>query len=498
VRRVPILAALLGLAAACAAGSPGRAPAVVTPAPVAVPAPAARAPRITPDAPFRAGPPAPTTPVPFAAPEPVTLTLRNGIPLTLLSQPSNLIAIAVVAKGGIVDVGADKSEVVGVMLRTMLAGSKTRPAAALETALADLSMPSFESSFFSDGAIVLAQLTAPVVKPGAELLADVVLQPAFLERDFAWQVNTIARDRDDVRTNPGFVAERTLRKIVFGRHPYAAVDGSSAEVRAVTRSEITALHGRLFDASRLSIVAAGAVSDKAVFAAIDAAFGNIARREPAPRALPAIAPLAGQRIVVVDRPGAPITRIEVGGLGPAIGATDVDSAETAVEILAGAAFGRIRPLLRQVYTASWISPGSFRLRAAGFLGWGCELPPEHVAVTLGEMTRQVRLLAESGPTEEELTLLRDSHASYLGGLFGSPRHTALTYGRALAFGLPASFVKESAARRGNVDAAAIRAAATRWLDPTRMRVVLVGDWTAMRESVTALGWGVSLKADAAP
>lgn len=495
MRRFAIAASSLSIVAACASHSPARvAPLVVTPGtppPVATVSAAPK--RVTPDAPFRAGPPPEGSAPAFVLPEPVTVWLRNGIPLTFVHQTSGVLSIAVAAAGGAVDVGAAKIETVDLMLATMMAASKTRASDAVRDELARLVMPSFASDYYSDGVIVSARMVAPAVKPGVALFADVVLHPAFQDRDLAWYANVLATERDAAASAPAMVGELTLRKALFAQHPYSAIRGSGADVRAVKRTEVAALHARMFDASRLAIVAAGDVNEKEVFAAVDASFGGVPRHDPALRA-PATPPAStGPRIVVVNRPGASVTQVHAGVVGPAADAADGDAAQVALELLADATLGRISVKLRRDMHAASVRRESYTLRAARFLGWQSMVPNDEVAASLAEIQRQMKKLADDGPTPDELTIVHDGYASYLGALIGTPAQTASTHAYASLMGLPAEAVKQGTSRRATLNAAAIASAAGRWLDPSRVRFVLVGDWQAIREAVTALGWGVSVK-----
>jgi zinc protease len=493
--RFAIAASALSLVAACASHSPTHvAPLVVapgTPPPVATTSAAAK--RMTPDAPFRAGPPPEASAAPFVPPEPVTVWLRNGIPLTFVHQTSGVLSIAVAAAGGAVDVGAAKVETVDLMLATMMAASKTRASDAVRDELARLVMPSFASDYYSDGVVVSAKMVAPAVKAGVALFADVVLHPAFQERDFAWYANVLASERDASAADPATVGERTLRRVLFGQHPYSAIRGSGADVRAVKRADVATLHARMFDASRLAIVAAGDVNEKDVFAAIDASFGGVPRHDQPPRAPATPTASTGPRIFVVNRPSASVTRVHAGVVGPAADAADGDAAQVALELLADGTLGRITAKLRRDMHAAWVRRESYTLRAARYLGWQSMVPNDEVAASLVEIQRQMKMLAVDGPTQDELTIVHDGYASYLGALLGTPAQTASTYAYASLMGLSVEAVKQGTTRRATLNAAAIGSAAARWLDPTRVRVVLVGDWEAVRESVTALGWGVSLK-----
>jgi predicted Zn-dependent peptidase len=492
MKRFVLALGLFGIVAACAGRAPNATSGATKPPPP--PAVDASAPvkRVTPDAPFRAAPPPATDDAPFVPPAPTTLRLRNGIPLTLVRQPTGIVSIAVVASGGISEMSADKVELLDITLATATTETKKMDSDAFEDALGAALMQRIRWSYFGDGVVVAATMIGQKLQAGVDLLADSLLRPAFRDTAFAWHADVLAREIEEEATNDSVTADRTLRRLVFGKHAYATTRGTSANARAAKRTDAIALHAQLFDPSRMSIVAAGGIDEKAVFAAIDAAFGGLPRRGKAPPAPPTPTTASGARIVVVDRPGASVARIEIGFLGPSAGASDSDASELAVRLLGDTTVGRLALELREKRRAAVFSWTWWRFRSSGLLGFTTTLPPADVAGALGDVARLTTALGTDGPTNEELGVLRDGFAASFGASIGTASGTAWTYATAAVVGLAPDSVNERHKRLAAVDASAVRAVAGRWLTPGAMRVVVVGDWAAMRESVSALGWSVSV------
>ena len=495
--RASVVAAVVAVACAgaCASAPPPPPPAPPPPAPVAepaassAPAPVSSAPPVALDEPFRQHAPEAAPPTPFVVPAPTHTQLRNGIPVTFVPQPTPFVALRVVAAGGIPDVGGDKVEVVTLMLRSMRTGTTTRNFSALEDAYVTLDMPEPSVWVYPDA--VAISMVAPVDKLRAmtDLAADIALRPSLdaklLER---WREQD-ARRREGEASDPALVAERVLRGALFGNHPYGTIASSAARIRDVKRAEAVALQAKVFDGSRLSLVVAGGGGEKDVVSALDDAFGAVKRagatapRVPAPR-------LPSARIVVVDQPGTAIAAISAGFVGPNAAARDVDAAVVAIDSLADASLGKATLRLRdELGTVPWMSASWWQLRSSGFLGWKTRTANDQVATVLTEVDRAVRALASQGPGDQDFGDVRDRDALSFAASFETAADTARTFATSVLLGQPSEAVTDRPRRLAQLTSADVRAAAAKYLDADRMRVVVVGDWAKLEAPLTALGWG---------
>jgi predicted Zn-dependent peptidase len=112
-----------------------------------------------------------------------------------------------------------------------------------------------------------------------------------------------------------------------------------------------------------------------------------------------------------------------------------------------------------------------------------------VATVLAGAARVVRTLATAGPTDDELTWARDREVYSLASSFETSTSVANVFAWAIATGQTAESVAQRPQRYAAVTMDAVKTAAARYLDADKMRTVVVGDWAALREPLTALGWG---------
>jgi zinc protease len=486
---------ILLVAAACGGAAP--APPVAAPLPATVPkqatnvgaASAQTAPHA--DESFRQHPPAPAAETPFVMPAAEHAQLRSGIPVVFAQLPSPYVAIYVLARGGLADVGVDRAEVLEEMTRQLIRGTTNKSFWALDDAYVSAFMPHTDSFWWVDAVVLKLVAPAEKLEEVAKLAADLVLHPSFDQKDFDRCREMDAARYERQANDGGVLAPRALRRALFGAHPYGGAQGSPTRLRAVTRADLVSLHARLFDPGRLSVVVAGGVDQKATVEALDGAFGAL-RAHATPQegvARPAGKP-AGPGLVVIDVPGSAIANIAMGVVEPGHGASDYEATVVAGDVLTDAGMGRLSVRLRdQLGAVPWVSASSWSSRAAGVLGWNTRAPTNRVASVIAESIRTVRDLAAQGPSDAELVWARDREVHSFAASFETAASTAFNLATAVARGEPVESVAGRPQRYAQVTAASAKDAAAHHLDADRIRTVVAGDWAALREPLTALGLG---------
>ena len=339
-----------------------------------------------------------------------------------------------------------------------------------------------------DGVTFSASVPSEHFAEGAKLLADLVMSGEFDPKMFERTREQNARFLDDTPSDGAKVAEQVLGRALFGSHPYGPVS-TAAHMRAVTRADVIALHGRVFQASRISIVIAGEVQAKDALMALESGFGKMAPGGTSAPLAP-VPPLpVGPTIVVVDRPGANTVYVAAGVVGPAAAADDEVAAQMAENIAMNAVVGRGIRLRDELKLVPSTAALMWKWRASGELGWRARTTTENVAAVLQEADRIVHALATDGPTDDEVDVMRNWTATGVIGDFSTPMRIAGSYADVIDLGLPDEGIFSMPTRVAAVSAADVRAAAAKYLTRTRMRVVVVGDLAVLHEPMAQIGWG---------
>jgi zinc protease len=215
-------------------------------------------------------------------------------------------------------------------------------------------------------------------------------------------------------TSPTDIANLRWWQTAFADHPYGRpVSGTLESVPTITVGDLKDYTRRVLARSNLKIAVVGDIDAEGVKAMLDRVFGGLPA-EPDLKPVANVAPQGlGQRIVVkLDVPQAVVA---FGGPGIARKDPDFMAAYIVNHILGGGAFSsrlyqevrEKRGLAYSVYDSLvWLN------HSALFLG-GTATRADRAGETLDVIDKEIRRLAQSGPTADELAMAK----SYLNGSF---------------------------------------------------------------------------------
>jgi predicted Zn-dependent peptidase len=192
-------------------------------------------------------------------------------------------------------------------------------------------------------------------------------------------------------------------------------------------------------------------------------------------------------VVLVDRPGATHTVLHLGLPGAPRRAPDFFACLVANAILGGQFASRLETNLRERHGYTYGAGSDFAFRRQGG-PFSVEAPVQAAVTaaalkeTLGELER---LRGETVPAAE-LARTKELLARSMARAFATPPEVAAALVAQVVEGLPDDYFKTYADHIARVTAAQVRRAATRWIDPRKMAIVLVGDEAQIGGPVKAL------------
>lgn len=220
-------------------------------------------------------PPVSSAPAPTGPAVATRFTLPTGIVVLVAERPGIPIVIvrAAVEAGSVLD-PPDRGGVANLTALLLTRGSSTRTALEIDRAIEFVG-----GSLEGDGGRDASELTLSVLRKdlglGLDLLADALVRPVFPDAEFD-------RIREEVRASvrrseedPGAVAARALRRLVFPTHPYGwPVEGIEASLGAVTRTDVLGFHRAAYRPERTVIAVAGDVRVAEIRAELEARLGS--------------------------------------------------------------------------------------------------------------------------------------------------------------------------------------------------------------------------------
>jgi zinc protease len=241
-----------------------------------------------------------------------------------------------------------------------------------------------------------------------ELLKVALAAPRFdpeaVERIRAQIISGLRRET----TSPNTIASKSWWKAAFPNHPYGrAVSGELETVPQITVEDLKAYVGGVFARDQLRVAVVGDIDAAAAGALVDSVFGALpakAKLAPVPDAQ--IEGIGTRLSIPLD---VPQTVLTVGGPGIQRKDPDFLAAYVINHILGGGSFSsrlyyevrEKRGLAYSVYSSLvWLR------HAALFLG-GTATRADRTTDTLQIIEQEIKRLAETGPTDEELGKAKD-------------------------------------------------------------------------------------------
>ena len=427
------------------------------------------------------------------------LTLDNG--LRVVVAPVSKLPIATVV--ALVDAGAaaDPQGREGVALltaRALAEGTARSDGAQLAERFERLGT-ALDSSADWDSATVRITVTTERLPAALALLAEVIQEPSFPERDVERLRQERLAELLQQQAEPRGLADDMFGKFAYARGSrYALPDGGNeSSVEALDQGAVRAFYDERYSSGSTTVIVVGDVTVDQARVMVADTFGSWAGRGVRPVVV-VDRPAATTRIVhVVGKSDAPQSELRVGHVGVPRLHPEYFPIVVMNAILGGLFSSRINLNLREAHAYTYGAFSSFDWRrAAGPFMVSTAVRSDVTDAAVREILLEIDRLRESGVTDAELTLA----TSYLDGVFPIRFESTTAIANALAslvsYGLPDDYFDTYRSKIRSVTADHVLEAARAHLRPGELQIVAVGDPGVVREPLEQLKVGPVLTYDA--
>jgi len=330
-------------------------------------------------------------------------TLENGLRL-LVREDARLPLVSMNAsfRSGLLAETADTNGVTRLLSRTLLKGTKSRTgeqiAAEIEGVGGSIGAETSNNTFR-----VFVEVMQPDTALGIELLADVLINPIFSEREVELEKTAQLAGIKAEQEQPTALARNLLRRSLFGSHPYGLpASGSPEPVAKLTPADLVRVHQKFAVAKNGVIAVVGDVKAEEVFELVKKSFGslpagNLAFTEvvaapPASNVQPVVGHLNKQQAIVM-----------IGFQGSEITSPDHIALELINEAsnnLGSRFFNRIREEMGLAY---FVGAAQFAGLAPGAFLFYLGTDPAKVEQVTSAFRAEISDLAKNGLTDVELS-----------------------------------------------------------------------------------------------
>lgn len=424
----------------------------------------------------------------FTPPPREERTLANGLRVVVGRYPTvPKVSVLLTFESGLASDPPDKAGLAQFVADAAQEGTATRQSRQLRDEVFALGA-SLTAFVGQDASTFQMRGLADTLPQLLDVLADVVQRPSFPDDEVRLLLATATQRQMAQLASPQFVANRQFRQSLFGSHPYARVSPTPESLKAIDRAAIVAYHRTHYRPNNAVLVLTGDVTLARALPLVEKAFGAWARGEVPEPPYPAPPAITGRTLVFVHRPGSVQSSISVGNLAVKREDPRWFMLNLTNQMYGGAFDSRLVRNIREEKGYTY-SPGS------QFLAFGdtgayrvtADVRNEVTGATLKEIYAEMDGLRAAPPPADELTGAK----AYARGLFVVQNATqsglATTINTMASYRLPKDYPETYQAKVTALSGEAVSTGAGILLGTTDSLVVVVGDYTKVKDQLTGFG-----------
>lgn len=357
-------------------------------------------------------------------------------------------------------------------------GTKTRSALDVSNQLAAIGARLGTGAGWDSSAAQLITLTKHLDR-ALEIYADVITNPAFPQNELKRLRDTRLAALKQRRDNANQVAEVVYASLLYGRqHPYGhPLIGDEASLGGIAEGDVSRFYQTYYRPNNAALVVVGDVQPDALVKKLEQTFAGWKQAD-----VPAVniaQPPARDRaaIYLVDKPGAAQSVIAMGQVGVERSTPDYFPLLVMNTLLGGQFTSRINMNLREdkAYTYGARTSFDYRRSAGPFIATaGVETAVTKESVV--EFLKELRGIRGDAPVQEaELEFSKQAIIRGFPRGFETPEQIAGRLTEIVLYGLPDDYFNNYIERVRAVSVADVSRVAGRYLDPSKMAILVVGD-----------------------
>ena len=426
------------------------------------------------------------SPRPFHFPVAAEKTLSNGLRVFVVTdkrEPAVAARLVILSAGTIQDPPGDPG-VAQMTANLLTQGTEKRSAQDIAEAI-DFVGGTLTAAADKDSTTVTLEVVRKDLASTLDLMSDVVLHPAFQPDEIDRQRRQFLSNLTVEYADPDYLATLVLGRAVYGNSPYGfPSDGTPDTVKKFQHDDLVKFHDLNYAPNESLLAFAGDITPEEAFAEAEKYFGSWPRRDSSLNEPAGPAPTKGLHVWLIDKPDAVQTQIRVGKIG--IRRADPDFIPLAVtnRIFGGGYNSRLNTEVRVRKGLTYGAYSSFMgHRYTGSFSVGTFTRTEATVEATRLVVDLIGKMYNGQVSSQELDFARD----YLAGVYPIESETAEQVAdRVLtvaASGLPAEYNSTYPDRIRSVSAAQVQAMCQKYLGPSDLDIVLVGNIAAFRDAL---------------
>jgi len=446
--------------------------------------------------------PAPGSAMSLNLPPMQKATLSNGLKIVLAERhTAPVVNFSLLVEGGYAADPTDARGTCSFAQRMLEEGTPTRDSLKISEELESLSAEYSASADLDYASVDLNALRINMDK-ALEIYADLILHPAFPQKEFA----RLQKDRlaaiQRQKVTPGAMALRVMPTLLYGKgHPYTGAfvgTGTEASVSKMTREDLAKFHDAWYKPNNATLLIVGDTTLAEITPKLEKLFGSWKAGDVAHRTIPRVPEPEKDQVYLIDRPGSGQSLIVAAQLAPPYNDPDEVSLGVVNDIFGGNFSSRINMNLREDKHWSY-GVGSRLLPALGerpFFSYS-PVQTDKTKESMAELVAEYKAIVGDKPiTEAELKDEQSNATLGLPGTFETVQQLSGAYGTILQYNLPEDYYNTYTQRVLGVTPDSANAIARKYIQPRHLIWVVVGDMSKVEAGIRELNIGEVHKIDA--
>lgn len=426
--------------------------------------------------------------------------LSNGLNVWFVKQNKlPIISMNLVFNSGSILDSADKYGVASWTTSMLNQGTNSRSAVEIANQLQSIGASVFAGSGWDSSNVSMQTLTKNLDQ-ALSIYTDVIINPAFPATELESLRRRSIINLTQRKSQPSSVASLAFNKVLYGNQAYGR-DSTENSVKAITREDLVKFHKTNYVPNNATLIVVGDVDSKTMLPKLETTFANW--KSGNPEAVPSSAQTMQGKpgIYIIDKPGATQSTIAAGVVGIDRSNPDYYAVQIMNSILGGGSSGRLFKILREEKGYTYGAYSSFTMRkGAGPFRAGGDFQTGSTKESVEELMKLIEGIRGANPaTQKEL----DTHKiAVINGYpqgFETVGQISGQLSNLVVYGLPDSYFNDYITKIDAVTLADVNRVANKYLDPSKMAIVIVGDRKVIEPGLKQLNQSINiLNADGNP
>ncbi len=431
----------------------------------------------------------------FALPAIEKTTLSNGLNVWVVEKHKlPIVSMDLIINGGGSLDPSDKAGMASLTASMLNQGTRTRSALEIANGLQSIgSNVGANASWDSSG--VSARTITKNLDKTLDFFSDVVSHPTFPATEFNQLRGRVMGGFRQRKASNTAVAGVVYDKVLYGNQAYGRqLTGDEKSVQAISRDDLAKFYDNYYRPNNSTLIVVGDVSMSTLKPKLERAFADWKSGGIAPSQIADQKMMAKPGIYLVDKPGSAQSSVQIGTVGIDRDNPDYYAVQVMNSILGGGGTARLFMNLREDkgYTYGAYSRFTYR-RAPGPFSASGEIQTISTKEAVQEFMKELQGIRGSRPvTPQELEVNKQSFIRRFPSTFETTGGISNNLGTLVTYGLPDTYYNDYISKINAVTLEDVNRVANKYLDPSKMAIVIVGDRKVIEPHLTELGMPITV------